>query len=206
MKQLIGAIEGLLMAAALTGGDTKESVKFALKSVKWRSKLTEPSPLSQPVVDLQLDAACAVTGQYGSNSHMIVDEIQKAKDLLHWESAYQDRDDEPDIASLTRNFAYTTLIGPGAPLHSDKVAAGLSLQGRDTYYPPHAHQAVEGYWIVGGDGDWKVGAEPWFPVKAGSSIFHDTGVRHAMQSNAEPLLTVWMWTSHLESEIVIVRG
>ena len=30
--------------------------------------------------------------------------------------------------------------------------------------------------------------------------------RHAMQTNEQPLLTIWLWTSHLDSEVVIVRG
>ena len=28
----------------------------------------------------------------------------------------------------------------------------------------------------------------------------------AMQTNEQPLLAVWLWTSHLDSEVVIVRG
>lgn len=158
------------------------------------------------MVDVQLDAACARSGQYGSNPHMIAKAVLAVKDELRWHTAYEDREDEPDMAALARNFSYTTLIGPDAPLHSDTVAAGLSLQGRDTYYPPHAHQAAENYWIVGGDGDWKIGIDPWFPVEPGQAIFHETGVRHAMQTNSEPLLAIWLWTSHLDSDIVIVRG
>jgi len=206
MKQLIDAIEGRLSASAISGGDTVEAVNFALNKVNWKAKLTSPKPQSQPMVDAQLAAACANSGQYGSNSHMIADAILEVKDQLNWVAIYGDREDEPDMAALSRNFAYTSLIGLDAPLKSDKIALGLSLQGRDTYYPPHAHQAEESYWIIGGDGDWKVGIEPWFSVEPGDAIYHETGVRHAMQTNAEPLLTVWLWTSHLDSDIVIVRG
>lgn len=206
MKQLIDAIEGLLSASAITGGDTVEAVNFALEKVKWKTKLTSPEPQSQPMVDAQLEAACAYSGQYGSNSHMIAEAVLAVKDQLNWGTIYGDREDEPDMAAFSRNFAYSWLIGSGGVLKSDKIALGLSLQGRDTYYPPHAHQAEESYWIIGGDGDWKVGVEPWFSVEPGDTIYHETGVRHAMQTNAAPLLTVWLWTSHLDSDIVIVRG
>ena len=27
-----------------------------------------------------------------------------------------------------------------------------------------------------------------------------------MQTNEQPLLAVWLWTSHLDSEVMIVRG
>jgi hypothetical protein len=26
-----------------------------------------------------------------------------------------------------------------------------------------------------------------------------------MQTNEQPLLTVWLWTSHLDSEVIIIR-
>ena len=52
---------------------------------------------------------------------------------------------------FSRNYTGTRIIGDGALLPSSKVIAGLSLQGRDTYYPPHAHHAEESYWIIGGD-------------------------------------------------------
>jgi len=206
MKQLIDAIEGLLSAAAISGGDTVDAVNFALEKVNWKTKLTAPKPQSLPVVDAQLETACANSGQYGSNPHMMAEAVLAAKEQLKWSPVYKDREDEPDMAAFSRNFAYTSLIGSDAPLKSDKIALGLSLQGRDTYYPPHAHQAEESYWIIGGNGDWKIGLEPWFAVEPGDAIFHETGVRHAMQTNGEPLLTVWLWTTHLDSDIVIVRG
>jgi hypothetical protein len=71
------------------------------------------------------------------------------------------------VAIFSRNFAAATIIGSGGLLPSDKVSAGFSLQGRDTYYPPHAHRAEESYWIIGGDGDWKVDTKPWFAVQPG---------------------------------------
>jgi len=127
-------------------------------------------------------------------------------DQLAWRSSSKNRDDGPDVEILLRNFAVVTVIGEGGLLPSDKVYAGFSLQARDTYYPPHAHHAEESYWIIGGDGDWRVGTKPWFAVEPGDSIYHESGARHAMQTNEQPLLTVWLWTSHLDSEVVIVRG
>ena len=114
--------------------------------------------------------------------------------------------DAPDLAAFSRNYTSVSVIGERGLLRSDKVAAGFSLQRRDTYYPPHAHHAEESYWIIGGDGDWRVGTEPWFAVEPGDSIYHESGARHAMQTNEQPLLAVWLWTSHLDSKVVIVRG
>ena len=35
---------------------------------------------------------------------------------------------------------------------------------------------------------------------------HASGVRHAMQSNTEPLLALGLWTTDIDSPVVIVRG
>lgn len=206
MKPLIEALEGLFLAASIAGGDAVEPINYALKHIKWHARLNLPEPQSQPVVDAQLEAACAYSGQYGSNPHMVAEALLAVKDQLRWHAAYGDREDEPDMAAFSRNYAWTGIIGAHAPLPCDKVEAGFVLQGRDTYYPPHAHQAEETYWIIGGDGDWKIGTDSWFPVEPGDEIHHETGVRHAMQTNHEPMLAIWMWTSHLDSDVVIVRG
>ncbi len=127
-------------------------------------------------------------------------------DQLKWRTPSTDREGEPDMAVFSRNYTSVSIIGASGLLPSDKVSAGFSLQGRDTYYPPHSHRAEESYWIIGGDGDWRVGTEPWFAVESGDGIYHESGARHAMQTNAQPLLAVWLWTSHLDSEVMIVRG
>ncbi len=162
--------------------------------------------MSHPIVDTDLKAACASSGQHGSSSHAVAEALLAVTDQLEWRASPTDRDHEPDMAVFSRNFTATRIIGEGGLLPSDKVIAGFSLQGRDTYYPPHAHYAEDSYWIIGGDGDWKVGTEPWFAVEPGDSIYHESEVRHAMQTNEQPLLTVWLWTSHLDSEVMIVRG
>ncbi len=206
MNRLIDAFEGLFTAATLSGGELAKTANFALENVKWHDKQSLPKPTSHPMVDAHLEAACANSGRQGMSSHAVARALLAVADQLEWHASSKDREDGPDVAVFSRNFTATTVIGEGGLLPSDKVAAGFSLQGRDTYYPPHAHHAEESYWIIGGDGDWKVGTQPWFAVEPGDSIYHESGARHAMQTNEQALLTVWLWTSHLDSEVVIVRG
>ena len=153
-----------------------------------------------------LETACANSGQHGSSSHGVVTALLAVSDRLEWRNTSKCAEDGPDIALLLSRFAIATVIGDGGLLSSDKVCAGFSLQAPDTYYPPHAHYAEESYWIICGDGDWRVGTKPWFAVEAGDSIYHESEARHAMQTNEQPLLAVWLWTSHLDSEVVIVRN
>ncbi len=206
MNRLIDVFEGLFTATAQCGGELAKTAKFTLENVNWKDTLHTPEPSSHPIVDTYLEAACANSGPHGSTSNGVAETLLAVSDQLEWRASSKSRDDGPDVAILLRNFAVATIIGEGGLVPSDKVYAGFSLQARDTYYPPHAHHAEESYWIIGGNGDWKVGTKPWFAVEPGDSIYHTSGARHAMQTNEQPLLTVWLWTSHLDSEVVIVRG
>ena len=206
MNRLIDVFEGLFTAATICGGEVAKTANFSLENVNWRGRLSKPEPMRHPMVDRYLETACAHSGQPGSSAHRVAEALLAVKDQIKWRASSTDRDDAPDMAVFSRNFTATRIIGEGGLLPSDKVSAGFSLQGRDTYYPPHAHRAEESYWIIGGDGDWRVGADPWFAVEPGDTIYHKPGARHAMQTNEQALLTVWLWTSHLESEVVIVRG
>ena len=207
MTRLIDALAGLFTAAAqAAGGQLAKTAGFALENVSWTGELKEHEPLSHPLADTYLELACANSGQRGSHSQLAAQALLEVRDKIKWFAYSADYENEPDMAAFSSNFTATRVIGEGGVLPSNKVKAGFSLQGPDTYYPPHARHAEESYWIIGGNGDWRVDTEPWFAVKPGDTIYHQSRARHAMQTNALPLLAVWLWTSHLGSEVVIVRG
>ena len=205
LNRLINSIEKLFTATALNGGALSRTAKFTLENVNLQETLNMPEPTGHHIVDSYLKAACDNSGPDGSNSREVAQALMAVTDQLKWRASSKIHDDGADIAVLSRSFAVASIIGPGEPLPSDKVYAGFSLQARDTYYPSHAHFAEESYWIIGGDADWRVGPKPWFAVQPGDSIYHESEARHAMQTNEQPLLTVWLWTSHLDSEVIIVR-
>ncbi len=205
MNRLIAAFEGLFTAASLAGGALAKTANYTLDCVNWKDRPSGFKPTRHPIADRYLAAACASSGPQESNSHRLAQSLLAVTDQLEWRASSKCRDDGPDVVILSRNFAIATIIGEGGTLKSDKVYAGFSLQAPDIYYPPHAHYAEESYWIIGGDADWRVGKKPWFAVKPGDSIYHESEARHAMQTNEQPLLTVWLWTSHLDSEVLIVR-
>lgn len=206
MNQLIDAFKGALVAATNSAGELADTANFALKNVNWVDELNQPEPASNPVVEGYLETACRNSGQDRSSSRRVAKALLPVADQLTWHTRSAEDESDPDMAVFARKYTSTTVIGAGGLLSSDKVIAGFSLQGPDTYYPPHAHEAEESYWIIGGDGDWRVDAKPWFAVKPGDSVYHHSGARHAMQTNEQPMLSVWLWTSHLDSEVVIVRG
>lgn len=205
MNELVDAFKALLVAASEPPDNLARTAKFSLDNVNWEETPIKHNPARQPVVDTHLEAACTCSGDSGSTTQRLARAVLTATDQLEWRTSARD-DEGPDVAIFSRSFAATTIIGAGGLLPSDIVSAGLSLQGRDIYYPPHAHRAEESYWIIGGNGDWKVDTQPWFAVGPGDCVYHKPWARHAMQTNEQPLLSVWLWTSHLDSEVVIVRG
>lgn len=205
MQPLIDAIRGMFSSATMTGGDVGDAATFVMENVAWSKPLQAREARTQPVIGDSLEALAKGSGQYGSNAHIITTAMLAVNDEIRWNSAFAEWQD-PDIQAFSRRFAWCSLVGREAPLESSAVEIGLSVQGRDVLYPAHAHQAVETYWVLAGDADWKVGIDPWFSVCPGSTIHHETGVRHAMQTNHRPMLALWLWTTHLDSRLVFVRG
>ncbi len=206
MQAIISAVRNFCEWAALQDGDTSSEFELALSIVGWDNDIKLPVPTNPSVVDWHLETACGLSGEIGSPTRAVADAVLADAPLLRWFDMYEHYDDEPDMAVFRRSYAYTSLIGPDGPLSCGELFMGISLQGPDIYYPPHVHRAIETYAIIGGTGDWKRGLEPWTSREPGDLILHPSGVRHAMQSNAEPLLALGFWTTDLESPIVIVRG
>jgi mannose-6-phosphate isomerase-like protein (cupin superfamily) len=205
MKRLIDALEGLFAASAAVGGALAMPANVVLENVNWTGGPGRHEPAGHPVVEEHLEVACAASGPDGSLTRRVAEALLAVTDQLQWRAYVTDRAHEPDIAVFSRRFTALNVIGSGGLLPSHRVTAGFTLQSPDTYYPPHAHLAEESYWIIGGAGDWKVGTRPWFAVEPGDAVYHAPWARHAMQTNEQPLLTVWLWTSDLDSEVVFVR-
>ena len=205
MNPLVDAFEDLFTATAALGGKLAKTASFTLENVSWKDTPNQPEASSHPISDRYLEAACANSGQSGSSSNRVAQALLAVSNQLKWRNSSKSPDQGPDIVHLLRNFAIATIIGDGGLLPSDKVYSGFSLQAPDMFYPPHAHTAEESYFIIGGDADWRVGSDPWFAVKPGESVYHKSGVRHAMQTSEQPLLTIWLWTSHLDSEVLVLR-
>lgn len=206
MKGIIEAVRDLCIATRYAGGEAGRPAAGVVKAVDWKAGLTMPEPSSRPVVDDHLETACGASGHWSGIAAEVAKAVLEERDTLRWEVDYEAYEDEPDMAALRRQFAWCQLIGPGGPLPCDRVAVGLSIQGPDILYPMHAHKAVEIYWTIGGTADWKRGLEPWERRAPGDAFVHESGVRHAMNTDAEPMLAVWAWTSALDSPVAMVRA
>jgi mannose-6-phosphate isomerase-like protein (cupin superfamily) len=204
MKRLVEAFRELLADSARGKGDLARTASKALDSVDWTGDLNTPQPQTHPAVDLHLKTAISLCGVPGSPSQSLAQAVADSIDRIKWRPPVTDESADPERAAFSRRHTAARVIGANGFLPSTDIIAGLTVQAPETYYPPHAHTAEESYWIIGGNGEWKVDEESWFQVKAGDGVFHRSGAHHAMQTNAQPMLAVWLWTSHLSSEVKIV--
>ena len=156
------------------------------------------TPRSAPVIERWLNSALAGSG------HEPLDELSRrivaAKDLLAWRTLTPDYVGQQMVAE----YAYTMLVGPEdanelpSLYHSNEISAGITLQGPDVFYPSHWHPAVEFYGVLSGDdGEWQLGDGPFVKQPAGTLIYHESNMPHAMRTNKRPLLTVYAWTGDL---------
>lgn len=105
------------------------------------------------------------------------------------------------LPNFSQSYAYAEIVGPSAPVPSDKMRCGFILMAPHTLYPTHAHSAVELYLVLGGAAEWQRGAEPWTRRPPGAFILHPSRIGHAMRTGEQPLLALFAWHGVLESDL-----
>ncbi len=111
---------------------------------------------------------------------------------LAWRQTYARNELGADFMS---SYAYTEILGPRAPLASDRIACGFLLLGPSTLYPRHRHEAEEIYVTLTGGARWQQGDDVWRERAAGSVIHHASEEPHAMHTAERPLLAMYLWRS-----------
>jgi mannose-6-phosphate isomerase-like protein (cupin superfamily) len=109
-------------------------------------------------------------------------------------------------ASFAGRSAYNEIVGPDGLAISDSLRFGLFVQAPESFYPPHRHAAEEFYYVLSGTARWQKGEEALGLKPPGSCIRHAPWQRHAMETAAEPLLTLWVWTGDLDMASYEMEG
>ncbi len=109
---------------------------------------------------------------------------------LAWGQSYAAEDISQ--AFLTR-YGWCELLGERGHFASRDIALGVLLLGPQTSYPLHSHAAEEVYIVLSGQAAWRKGAEGERLLPAGSVVHHPSWMAHAMRSEAEPLLALYLW-------------
>ena len=122
----------------------------------------------------------------------LIDGFAPLADLASWNEG--PREGGPD--EFTDAYAYATLVGFDGLVDTGKCRSGLYIQRPGVYYPAHAHDAEELYFILSGEAEWQAG-ERRFTAKPGMLIHHASAEPHIMETGEQPLLAIFAWLGAL---------
>jgi len=121
--------------------------------------------------------------------------LARLSDPLPWYYHYEIR---PGEADLSTHIAFAELVGPDGDMGAPDCRVGFTLMAPDTFYPLHAHPAIELYFVIAGTAEWRAG-DTTRPVPPGELVLHRSGEPHSMRTFAEPLLALWSWSGDLDT-------
>lgn len=159
--------ERLQQAIGAVGGEHRPVAPVKTESCAW--------------LETAISARPAVTAS-------LIDAFAPLADLALWKEG--PRDGAPD--GFSEAYAYATLIGFDGLIETDDCRCGLYIQRPGVYYPAHAHDAEELYFILSGEADWQAG-ERRFTARPGLLIHHAPAEPHIMVTGDQPLLAIFAW-------------
>jgi mannose-6-phosphate isomerase-like protein (cupin superfamily) len=138
--------------------------------------VTPPAPVRFPVCDL-LDQALLPETPLSAALRAI------SADLAWYRRPGGD-------ARFQQSHANTVLVGPNGLEPREDLWIGATLLAPNTDYPIHHHPPEEVYLVLS-EGDWWREGTGWFTPGIGGTLYNPPDVRHAMRSQARPLLALW---------------
>lgn len=109
---------------------------------------------------------------------------------LHWARTYTATDFGRHFVD---NYGWLELFGTRGHFINEEVAAGFLVLGPKLIYPDHHHVAEEIYLPLTGGTEWRKGDGDFCIRSAGEIIHHPSNVNHAMRTDEEPLLALYLW-------------
>lgn len=205
MKQVVDALRALCEWGVDRRDEASPGFQRILDRVDWSGPRNPPLPVAgHPVIDEWLKDAVALCGDNPLGD--LGRAIFASRDNLAWFSMYGEYTGFEEIDRLRAGYAVLRLTGPVAEWFADDLTTAVTLQAPNLYYPAHAHRQNEIYGVIGGVADWQRGAEPWVARQSGEAFFHPSGVRHATQTQDEPLLAFASWLDSVHIKPVFVSG
>jgi hypothetical protein len=170
-----------------------------LEGFGWRMPARELSARSLPVVDY-LPMAERVPG---SAEDALLSSLIVASASLHWAQTYSTGDFGD---SFLQRYGWVELFGTRGHFESDVMAGGFLMLGPGIHYPDHHHVAEEIYIPLTGDSFWSKDGAAFAPRRAGEVIHHPSDIRHAMRTEQEPLVALYLWRGGPLAQKSIISG
>ena len=128
---------------------------------------------------------------HAPNSHQpFVNRFNRIQADLHFNQTYSADDFGPEFL---QQYGWIKFLGPDGYWHSDTLSSGFLLLGDNITYPDHWHVAEELYFPISGTADWYHESHGWHVKTPGDRISHASNIKHAMRTNGQPLLALYIW-------------
>jgi len=134
-------------------------------------------------------------------SQTILENVRKVNAKLSWKIPLQivdcDANKLKSMLGRLDNLKSAMIVGTpslGAQFTSKKMYAGLVWLAPGTFYPPHAHDALEMYHVISGTAKWGPTPEFLQPRRPGEIFVHQPGQAHMMMvPEDEWMLAAYAW-------------
>ncbi len=187
MLQLIAASKRLIAMAmwqSYSNGDAVEKMVAAIDAATWQIRPKPPltTPTSKKYAQRAIRYDVAAIGVPIAN--LIRPQIKQ----LHWQQNQNYRGQQ-----FSEKYAYSEFIGPDGIAHSSDIRIGLLLIAPGTIYPYHHHPADEIYFVLSGEGRFKVPERPARVCPSGQFVTHPSGIDHQIETRENLLLALYFW-------------
>ncbi|MGY5776628.1 dimethylsulfonioproprionate lyase family protein [Rhizobium sp. LEGMi135b] len=165
----------------------------------WLTEERALAPHDLPVVSRLRGLNQLADGAEGA----LLDRLSHAADLLHWAQTYSITDFGSDFL---QRYGWVELFGTRGHFASEEMAGGFLLLGPGVHYPDHHHVAEEIYIPLTDGSLWSKDAQPFLPRWSGEIIHHPSNIRHAMRTEDEPLVALYLWRGGPLAQKSIISG
>lgn len=183
MSELASLLHGF--RAYVAARDDADLTRF-VAAFDWHMPSRRLDVRSLPVVDHLAQATASAVGREAALLHALLD----AAPSLRWAQTYN-ADDFGDL--FLQRYGWTELFGGRGAFESDVMAGGFLMLGPEIHYPDHHHLAEEIYIPLTGGSFWSKDGGAFNERRAGEIIHHPSDVRHAMKTQGEALVALYLW-------------
>lgn len=137
-----------------------------------------------------LDWLAAMPALAVPRTSALVQAIVDHADTTAWRQTYAASDFG---AAFLDRYGWSEWIGLRGPLANTEIACGVLMLGPEVDYPAHAHEAEELYLPLAGTALWQRDDDAFTSRPPGTAIHHPAWMPHAMRTEADPLLALYLW-------------
>ncbi len=174
-----------------------DEVDAAAQHLRLSAQQAVPRPgfTAVPGRDHSAILAPAVAAGLRNPASAIAAAIAALPGALPWHYHYAPR---PGEAALAERIGFAELIGPNGPLTAPECRVGFTLMAPGTFYPLHAHPAIELYLVISGTSGWTTPGAVRI-VAPGQFVLHRSNQPHAMRTFGQPLLALYGWRGDIHT-------